>query len=134
MLAINYWCAAESKNTRMVLRLHSFAKNPFTVRAAIALQEPTRLLERLFYFIAHETRDATEVNAAMKYNKTFILLKHLFWCNSGFMCNNCNIYFISLHMKPDHKQHICNHIHSPISLSFLYWCGLTVSEYFISVC
>jgi len=36
----------------------------------------------------------------------FILLQHLFYCRSGFMCNQCcnlfycSIYLILLHMKP----------------------------------
>jgi len=35
------------------------------VRAAIALQKPARLLQHLFYFIAHETKIAIR-NAAIK--------------------------------------------------------------------
>jgi len=44
------------------------------VLAAIAVQEPTRLLQQLFYFIAHKNQTCNKINVAIKQlNKTIII-------------------------------------------------------------
>jgi len=44
------------------------------VRAAIALQQPPRVLQHLFYFIANEKKSCNKINAAIKPNKTFYFI------------------------------------------------------------
>jgi len=53
-------------------------------RAAVALQEPAKLLHHLFYFIAHETRAViNKCCSKMKQNIYFVAVFILFYCTSN---------------------------------------------------